>query len=553
MKNTKKILMTISLFMLNSHQAISMPSAYVSKHGSLLINNSTNSTLLRDTDKSQTVWVLPPTSGKTEFRGLVPSSNLGFCSGISALIKASNSIDARIGKLADKQTELLPDLIDAEKDLKTALEEKGEVANDPIIKEMVMLQNEIILLEGQEQDYIDQLENCNSSCDAITSSLNEVSMHLHEQRIYLRDLQKEQRDATRQLQRVEAKVEAAEQVYQLIQQRYDFLTLKLAGLSNQLLDLYAQKGKLEGGTALIDYNTGWDDNIISLEKNYPQYDFKAIPTNNARIHANIVGAADKESYYESLPAILDYSIEGIAYIPWGTNQHEQTSLPSTLSGNVRLTTLGACPIAFKNFFQDTGFEPERDNLTNPKFSISVTYKYPVSYNFNVKASYNLYKVYEEIKKGGGKSGFFSTKSYSEVLQNEPAKDTFSIEWSVEDPESNLSEEKKRKITAEIKKDLINRVLTSVSQPIPNTQGVQNFSDPGMNIEPGSIVAARTLSNTCGFNLYCQASAWILKGAQASFGSKQTEKRYKKEWNKTATESWSENIIKYRDGSTSFKR
>ena len=548
--STKNFLFICTLAATNAN---AIPSAYVSNYGSLFIENPTNSTLLRDTEKSQTVWVLPPNSGETQFKGLTPSANLGFCPGIANLMKASNDIDARIGQLAQKKMELIPELEEAERALQAAHKNKGEIASSGAIKDMLLLQTEISDIESRQLELLDRMESCENSCEQVVSEFREISTHLAEQRGLLRSMQEQNREETKKLRQAEARVESAEAVLDSVGTRYEKLVVKLSHLSNQVFDMFSNKGKLEGGIALIDYDTGWENNVKFLEGKYANYDFKMIPTANVRIFANIAGANDQNSYIQSLPQLLDYTINGTKYVPWGQVDHTASALPSVLTGNMRLSTIGACPLAVKNFFENTGFTPKTNASADPLYSISATYAHPVAYKFKVKASYNLYKFYEMIKKSGSKGGFFSTRSYSKVLETKTDRDTFHIDWLIEDPNSQFTFEKRQQITAEIKKDLINRVLVTMAQPAISSSDQATFIDPGTPPEAGSLVLAKGLSKTCGWNIYCQAGSWVLRGAQAIFGSSTSEQTFKSTWNRTAEETWSTEVASYRSGATSFRR
>jgi hypothetical protein len=225
------------------------------------------------------------------------------------------------------------------------------------------------------------------------------------------------------------------------------------------------------------------------------------------------------------------------------------ALPSVLSGNVRMSVVGACPIAIKNFFKDAGYEIKQDAEGLPAFAISATYEYPVSYNYKVTASYNLYKFYEQIKKQGTSGGFFSSRSYSEVVENKSDSDMFSIDWKVEDPQSAMNQEKRDQITKDLKAQLMDRVLRQIAQPGVVLSESAQFYNAGAPPETGAMVFAKGLRQTCGFNIYCQGASWILSGLQAIFGSSSSEQTYRQTWNRTATEKWSADIATLRAGAT----
>ena len=77
-----KMILTVTIFSLGSLNISAAPSAYSNACGPLNINNQTKSTLIRDNQDCGTVWVLPPTSGKTSLAGFDPNSNLRLCQGL---------------------------------------------------------------------------------------------------------------------------------------------------------------------------------------------------------------------------------------------------------------------------------------------------------------------------------------------------------------------------------------------------------------------------------------------------------------------------------------
>jgi hypothetical protein len=251
--------------------------------------------------------------------------------------------------------------------------------------------------------------------------------------------------------------------------------------------------------------------------------------------------------------ILDYNINGMRYLPWAERNTEMTALPSVMTGSIRLSTIGACPIHMKDFFAGTGFEVSRDNTGSPSFAINATYEYPVSYKYKVTASYNLYKFYEQIKRQGSKGGFFSSRSYSEVIENKEDKDMFKIDWQIEDPASSITQEQRDQISRDLKADLMNRVLVQIAQPGIDVAKSSQFISAGTPPQPGAVVFARGLRSTCGFNIYCQGASWILSGLAAIFGSSETEEKFRQTWNRTASEQWSSDVAKLRAAAIGFKQ
>jgi hypothetical protein len=535
-----------------SLESYAAPSAWATNFTPIDINNDTNSTLLRDNKEPNTVWVLPPTGGKIQFQNFFASGSVGLCPGLKSTIKASNTLDDRIAKIAEGIGTLETELADAEAELKKATTELGKLEQGDMVG-ILSLETQIGDRRARNEAIIVELESCTNTCDLLLAEYKDNEAYIKEKQKEYNTLVASNREKVSKYKIAKATKEAAQENFDSIGVRYDKQLARVNDLMTTVSNSFSSKGKLEGGTALVNYESGWDENVSKLESRYPSLDFKAIPTRNARIHANIIGAADKVSYYESLPAVLDYTVNGHNYMPWGERPAEDVvsaGLPSSIAGNFRLSLLGACPMVQKDFFSDVQWNPEVNQNGLPLFGISSTYEYPVAFKFKVTASYNLYKFYEMVKKTGTKGGFFSSKSYSSVTEKKIDKDAFSIDWYVEDPDGIYNEGKRQEITEELKRQLMERVLVTMAQPIYN--GASPTPIPGgIPPTPGATVLADGLSKSCGFNIYCQAGSWILRGAAAIWGSSQSESKFQQEWDRTATETWAADYVSYRGASTGF--
>ena len=531
--------------------AMAVPSPYVSKFGPLKINNQTNATLMRDTDNANIVWVLPPTSGDASFQNFVPSANLQFCKGLSQSVKTMTAIDAQIAALADRFKELEGEYKAANKRVADAKEALGKLAQAEGTGKYVTLSLEIDGMTENLMTVVKNLDTCKENCDILRAEYKRLSQDIRSSKERMRKLEDQYSVEVKAYKAAENRVRQAESIKSDTNGQVNALADELSKLGATVFNVYATRGKLEGGFAQIHYSTGWDEAVKKLEAEYPEYDFEKVPTYNVKVFANFVGAADQQSYIDTLPSVLDYTISGLRYLPWAESKPDLMALPSVLSGNVRLSVIGSCPIFMKDFFKDTGYDVKRDVTGNPQYAISATYEYPVSYNYKVTASYNLYKFYEQIKKSGKSGGLFSSRSYSEVVENKSDSDMFSIDWKVEDPQSAMNQEKRDQITKDLKAQLMDRVLRQIAQPGVTLSESAKFYDAGTPPETGAVVFAKGLRQTCGFNIYCQGASWILSGLQAIFGSSSSEESYRQTWNRTATEKWSADIATLRAGATTI--
>lgn len=337
--------------------------------------------------------------------------------------------------------------------------------NLPQIREILDLEEKLLLAEKRIERLYTQLETCAADCSLLKEEWRyrkEEKQELKDRLFILRDLHAE---LAREHRSGKAALESAEYALQHIYADIDARNNKLTVLKTTLQQWLLFYSKLEGGTAHLNYDTGWTQNIATLNTEYKgKYDFKQVPTRNSRISANFVGTTDKESYLSSMPAILDYVIAGVKFTPWGENNPvEQSALPSRLAGSVRLSLMGGCPLYYKNFLEADVLV--KDDIKNKQlaFSINASYEYPAAFKFEVKARYNLYKMYEKIAMSSSEGGFFSRESYNNVMEDHDDDDDFSIVWN--DESETYSGEEKDEITKTIKGELIARVLSNMATPL----------------------------------------------------------------------------------------
>ncbi|MGE0172134.1 MAG: hypothetical protein AB7T49_05085 [Oligoflexales bacterium] len=532
--------------------ALSVPSAYVSKFGALPIQNTTQSDLVRDTESSQTVWVLPPRTGLTKFTGFWASGNLGFCSGLKNLYTASNNIDNQITSLTTELGSLASELGEKKAALDEAKKDLAKVSSTPSMEPILALETQIESLEFRRSELLTSLESCEETCDELKEEYRANKESVRTIRTDLKKLRDKRGEAVQEYDRLKAIADARQEEFDTFNNNYLAALEKLEQVKSTLRSLYANDARIEGGYAMIDYDLGWRKSVSSLEQEYPDFDFRQVPTANVRLNAALVSASSENGYFDSIPAILDYSLDGVPYLPWGENQSELSSLPDVLSGSIRLSLIGACPLATDKFFDESTGTVLSDNSGNPLFGVALQYQYPAAYKTKVTASYNLWKVYEKVVKNGKRGGFFSTKAYAEVVEKPWTSDEFQIDWKIEDPNSIYTEKVRAEIQDHLKSQLMNRLLSIVGNPVPGKPEV-TMPAPGSPPEPGALVMANGLQSTCGFNFYCQAAGWILRAGNSIWGNTSTESRFKQSFNATVKETWSSETTTMLAGVATFQR
>lgn len=549
--------MKVTIFLglgLWAFNALAVPSAFTSKCGAIDVENTTSSTLLRDHDDCGVIWVLPPSAGTIKLSGLEPSANLGMCQELKDIQASSRYVVGEVKKLSKKISELEPEYQAAEAVLELAMHDLAEVKRLAEYQDIRAKEDEIAEIEDRIEALIGQLESCQNNCDALETEFKEKRKERRLAKKELRQLKREYREIVRRAEKAEAKVEAARFGLENVGAEITKMLGKQTELRNTLQSWLFHFSKLEGGKAFVDYNSGWSDNVRELERRYSgRYTFKEVDTKDARIFVNLIGSGDQETYLSSMPSVLDYSINGHKYVPWGEERPvEQSALPSHIGGSLRLSMIGGCPAYYKNFLeQDTHMIPNDSVESRYDYAISASYKYPAAFKLKMTASYNLFKFYERISQSTTRGGFFSRKTYNTVMENKIDRDSFSIDWDVEDPDSEFDLAKRQEVEKSLKHELMGRVLNTMARPIttnPVNVTVNQITPPAS----GAIILAQGLNQTCGYwSLWCSGTSWVLKTLDAVFGSSTAVATFQSTHDRTATETWNVSEAKWRTGTTGF--
>lgn len=530
------------------------PTAFeVSGCGPLKINNATTSTLIRDHKDCSKVWVMPPEMGKTTTKYFKKSGNLGFCPELKNIQAITRKISKKIGQLQENINQQTPAIRRAEKKLQHAEENYARAKSTPVLMEFSTLQERRSEVELRLVELQDKITNCTNLCRSLLDDFKDLRAEKKELNRSIRRIRIENRLAVSSYEKAKAKLEGAIRHFEFIDEEVLNIIEKQSRLSDRLFSLYKNYAKLEGGFVGINYDLNWDENVSQLEQSYPDLNFSKVATKDARIHANFIGSNNQASYLESLPMILDYSIAGFEYQPFGEERESTlSSVPSELQGDLRLSVIGACPYYYSNFLDDSSRQLEVNPNANSNqfgFGLSLSYKSPAVFKFNLEASYNLYKFYKKVVSSGSKGGFFSKKSWKKVSETKIDKDTFSIRWL--DEASYYTTEEKNTIRKTVKEELIARALQNMAEPAgtkPTKMTVINTFNPS----PGALVVAKGIDKSCGwYSYYCRAGSWVLKGLTSIFGSSKSEATFQSTHDSTATEIWNEDNILWRPGATSF--
>ncbi|QQF06236.1 hypothetical protein [Sinorhizobium meliloti] len=228
----------------------------------------------------------------------------------------------------------------------------------------------------------------------------------------------------------------------------------------------------------------WAVAISEIQAANPAVVVNRIPTENAKVFVSVL-EADGFQPNELIAAVNAGNISDVASVVEG------------IQIDVEPTKIGACFIKFPHILN-----AEVDAYP---FGITMNYTHKIAVTTTVRASYNLRDVYTYLEKTGRRGGLFSTKSWSEVIEDRQIDEVFNLKIEFEQDVGPEAEEVERKRVREYM--LGHAVADMTGRLVP-------AGDPGQS---GAAVAAETLAKTCGFNAYCAGVAAGLTILDGIFG------------------------------------
>lgn len=529
-------LFTYGLFL---KTALATPTIYP-KDVTLLatITNPTNSNIVADDSDLKVIWVMPPNTAFSDTGKLhTINANVGYCKEMAQLQGYSL-------ELSDKMFELKMKEVESEKESK-AIQEKLSKARQDLARH-ISVNN---LSEIQTID--ERLEIITDEILALNEKLGTCTQFCRETSLQIRDLKNEKKSLTtlrkklitersrdvREMERKKEAVKGLEKDLDDINLRWERIGNSLEGLRQKFHSMFATFGKLEGARTSLQFRSSWDDNINELQRLNPHFDFKRIHTQNAVITINMLGGETLQGQ----GAVLGYELAGV----YSEGKLSYPSYPANLSGNIRLSLLGTCPIIYPELFK-LNLPSDTDQM---KYGMVISYEFPSSFEVDVTAEYNMYKMYQKIAKSGRKGGFFRSKRWSSIEEKTFFRDEFKVHWNEQDVANSLTEEQK----ADYEKDIRDNIFARLA-----VIGLPNFSNPGELVtqDPGAsgaVVLSSALSKnpSCQMNKYCMAASIGVKVLDAIFGSSSSSASYTNIQDVNMKESWSRKQVVYKPWISSY--
>lgn len=525
------------------------PSAYLNVDNSLSnLKNPTDSVILGDTDDPKTIYVLPPSSGEAKLAKKITYSGPMVCEKLKDLSNLEQEATLRYNRFSDLATQHRASLASREQELLESRKRAEEYrASNEALGQYDDLKERILQLDALISETSEQMMQVNCSdepekCKEFRDTLSQLKKEKAEANAQLRKIADDNREIVKTYNKLNAAYEATKKVYDDIKKAYDDAVRSARETRDYIVSVYAEWALKEGAWSSIEFNTGWEENIQSIQNANPGYFVRQIPTSNVQVYASVGGGQTEGAYRQTLPMFLDYDVNGVRYNPYGiSGQQGFPAFPAVMVANTRLSMSGACMVLHPDMFG-----VPVDQQGSPVFGMSATYAYPSVFRYDINAEYNMHSVYKLIRKHSKKRGFFKTKTFASVVEDQSGWSDFSIKFLNEDDERNLTDAEKTQIAAEIKAELVREVLNMIATP------TDKEPEPGAPPESGASEIGDGLYNLCGrVNAKCAVVAFVFKGLDALFGSSSAESYFERNLNFRASKHLSTREARNRQGSVVF--
>ncbi|AKJ07228.1 hypothetical protein ATI61_111187 [Archangium gephyra] len=510
------------------------------------MKNKTKAAVLADHADPNTLYVMPPQAGSASLSNAFYSANTGFCSEMRDLQGTSKLLGGEIKRIALKLKGHEAELEKLRRQKAAYDKEAAKYYEDPLVQQVSGLEFRISDTEERIDDLRERLAECETQ--ACTEDLQEDIRVLKQERSNLKAelarLSKRAGENLRQYKKLTKQAEAVALAMDDIYAQHTKALSQIVTLKGQIIAMYDSYAKLEGGHSSITFNTRWDASVEQLRRENDGFNVMKLPTQNVNVNISMLPGAGDDSQLASAGTMFrGYTVNGVKFDP---NKPTLTlpAHPEMFQATVFMTLLSACPQLHPEYF-----DIPKGQQGLPLYGLTAAYEYPSTFLTHVKASYNLWKIYEYMKKVSVHGGFFSTSSKTEVFETNQADSGFTLQWF---DDSGMTEEQRNAIVREIKLELMFDVMRMMG--VPTYDAASKVNDPPPPPASGAVVLAEGVQSTCGwYSFYCGGVAWFLKGLNAIFGSTETETQFRQSYNYQASREYRTDRILYRPGVTVFEK
>ncbi|WP_163834562.1 hypothetical protein [Spartinivicinus ruber] len=459
-------------------------------------------------------YVLPPAIGDVTVTSVAPNANLEFCSSINSLTESNkiliSYIEDEVKNYNENQNEIerivYEKMFVIAKDL-APLEAQSEIIISKL-EEQEKLRTDILkAIRTAKTEYIDCKE---SSVDAATECTEELAI-FKEERSKLKDVRREETTLINENYDISLQIKTLTKKMQAEQDKADQLKstsvkslAEINSLRKIIMDTYKDFALKEGMTAGITYTLPWNELVNEYQRLNPSISFQAVPIKDSNFKFNTLQASSLETAFRELPGALSVSVAGkrsglfvepnTLESPQKLGEQSDKNIPFTdsISGQVRLSLMGACPLVDHEGSIKEDASKELHSYLMPNAIL----EYEVKVNRGYKAEYNLYRMYEKYMKTKTKGGgFIRHKKKTKGYENKIVEEGFTIEFLADGGEFNYTPEEQARIASEVKSTLINRAVKHIATFVDIRKMVPELQETTIT---GAGVFAKTLAKNCKF-------------------------------------------------------
>jgi hypothetical protein len=470
-----------------------LPSLY-SRNDLSAVRNATTSVVVGDLHRAGGGYVLPPSSGRAILSSFVAHRNLQHCTTMQQLQLTSRELAAATAAAAlDSE----PANVELEQLREIKRRTREYMANHAYQR----LERQLASLRRQRQDAVDDVNDLLASCPGGYSGCPAWARdEIDDRNAEIADLDPEiaalaatvstrrpaYDDARRQLQEAEARIA-------VVSRELATRIAELGRAHDQVLAMYAQYAALEGGTSVLAYQSGWDENLARLQADNPTAWLRPMPTSNARVMVSLAGGVGADGYLSTSPSFLRYTVNG-APAADGEPAAVLGSYPKNVTVLATTSLVAACAQS-----NPALYDIEKNASGLPVFAMTVAYQYPSAFIADVAVEYDRWRIYQALTASG--HGLRSP-SVTTVLDGPGAADRVRFDWGSADVDSELQREAEERIALELIQEVVaavgevryvGDVFARYDLPAPPRGGVVR------SIAQSQAFALRALTATTSYN------------------------------------------------------
>jgi hypothetical protein len=385
-----------------------------------------------------------------------------------------------------------------------------------------------------------QKGECTDNCKQINYDISGTQNDLNNLRIIRQNLAQAH---TMEVNRYEQALAIAETVNSELISKINEVNVQatqVKALINMNQSVFGDYGTMEGGYVHIEYDSHWGEKIKQLQDinraANPTFSFQAIDTHDSIMHARLL-PLDKNSYLKSAPAILSYTIGGQS----GDGEIKLASFPDRISADLRLSLVGACPLAFPEMFPAQVYDHGK-----VAFGMSADYQYYSSFHSNAHFFVDESEFYKKVMNAGNSGFLWWKKSWETVDITQIDSNAYQFKWDLSDPTNQISSIERRKMEAQAVNFIIARLVAKYSKVANPETSLPKIPTSGL----GDV--GQGLWDLCGTsNEYCAAASWLMKGLDEIIGGGDSTSSGTRKFDSSGVIEWDDTVLESVPGSSTY--